>query len=109
MDFELDDDHQAIADLAEQILGDRSTAEHLREVEVGDGFDASTWAELAKAGPRRHRDRRSSRRWRARAGRRRARSPHAVGRHTAAVPYAQGGRSRHGAGRRRAARRPAPS
>jgi len=88
MDFELDETHQAVRDLAEQILSDRSTPAHLREVEAGNGFDASTWTDLAKAGL---------------VG---IAAPdhvgggglglvaagevaHAVGRHTAAVPYVQ--------------------
>ena len=50
MDFDLDETHQAVCELAEQILSDRSTPDHLREVEGRDGFDASTWAELAKSG-----------------------------------------------------------
>ncbi len=87
MDFELDETHQAVADLAITILSDRSTPDHLREVEAASSFDADTWTELAKAGL---------------VG---IASPeasgggglgllaagevaHAVGRHTAAVPYA---------------------
>jgi acyl-CoA dehydrogenase len=50
MDFALNDEQQAIVDLSAQILGDRSTPEHLKEVEAGsDWFDRDTWAELAKS------------------------------------------------------------
>jgi len=51
MDFALTEEQQATRDLAHQILTDRETHEHLKEVEAGgDGFDRETWAELAKAG-----------------------------------------------------------
>lgn len=50
MDFALTDEQQAIVDLAAQILGDRCTPEHLKEVEAGsEWFDRDTWAELAKS------------------------------------------------------------
>ena len=50
MDFALSDEQQAIVDLTRQILTDRCTPEHLREVEAGtDWFDRDTWNELAKA------------------------------------------------------------
>jgi alkylation response protein AidB-like acyl-CoA dehydrogenase len=51
MDFALTEEQQATRDLARQILTDRETHEHLKEVEAGgEGFDRDTWAELAKAG-----------------------------------------------------------
>ena len=51
MDFTLDEEQQAVADLANQILGDRLTMERLAEIEAGDEwFDRETYAELAKAG-----------------------------------------------------------
>lgn len=51
MDFTLSEEQQAIADLSEQILADRVTAESLREIEAGESwFDRDTYAELAKAG-----------------------------------------------------------
>jgi acyl-CoA dehydrogenase len=50
MDFALNDEQTAIVDLARQILTDRCTLEHLKEVESGaEWFDRDTWAELAKA------------------------------------------------------------
>ncbi|HEX6568973.1 MAG TPA: acyl-CoA dehydrogenase family protein [Acidimicrobiales bacterium] len=51
MDFALTEEQQATRDLAHQILTDRETHEHLKEIEAGgEGFDRDTWAELAKAG-----------------------------------------------------------
>ena len=51
MDFALTEEQQATRDLAHQILTDRETHEHLKEIEAGgDGFDRETWSELAKAG-----------------------------------------------------------
>src|SRR5262249_40899223 len=51
MDFALTEEQQATRDLARQILTDRETHEHLKEIEAGgEGFDRDTWAELAKAG-----------------------------------------------------------
>ncbi len=50
MDFALTEEQQAIVGLAAQILSDRCTQEHLKEVEAGaDWFDRDTWNELAKA------------------------------------------------------------
>jgi len=50
MDFALNDEQTAIVELARQILTDRCTLEHLKEVESGsEWFDADTWSELAKA------------------------------------------------------------
>ena len=50
MDFALSDEQAAIVDLARQILTDRCTLAHLKEVESGtEWFDRETWAELAKA------------------------------------------------------------
>ena len=51
MDFTLSEEQQAIADLANQIMGDRITMESLMELEAADGwFDRDTYAEIAKAG-----------------------------------------------------------
>lgn len=52
MDFSLTEEHQATADLANQILSDRATHEKLRELERSDDlfFDRDTYLELAKAG-----------------------------------------------------------
>lgn len=51
MDFTLDDEQQAIADLATQILDAEVTEERLREVTAGEApFDERTWTKLAEAG-----------------------------------------------------------
>jgi alkylation response protein AidB-like acyl-CoA dehydrogenase len=51
MDFTLNDEQQAVRDLAERILGDKVDTTRLREIESsGSWFDADTWSELAKAG-----------------------------------------------------------
>lgn len=52
MDFRFSEEQQAIADLAGQVLTDRSTHERLRKLERGDGprFDPALWAELAQLG-----------------------------------------------------------
>ena len=52
MDFRLDEAQQAIGDLANQVLGDRSTHERLRELETSDAprFDRDLWKELADLG-----------------------------------------------------------
>ncbi|MGH9187807.1 MAG: acyl-CoA dehydrogenase family protein [Acidimicrobiales bacterium] len=52
MDFTLDEDQQAVADLAGRILGDKCPPERLREMETdpeGRWFAADAWSELAKA------------------------------------------------------------
>jgi alkylation response protein AidB-like acyl-CoA dehydrogenase len=50
VDFSLSEEHQAVADLARQILEGQETAERLKEVEAGpDLIDRRTYAELAKA------------------------------------------------------------
>jgi alkylation response protein AidB-like acyl-CoA dehydrogenase len=50
MDFSLSEEHQAIADLARQILEGQITHERLKEVEAGaDHWDRRAYAELAKA------------------------------------------------------------
>jgi alkylation response protein AidB-like acyl-CoA dehydrogenase len=50
VDFDLDDDQQAIADLAGTILADRCAPDRLREHEAsGAPFAADAWSELAKA------------------------------------------------------------
>ena len=50
MDFALNDEQQAIVDLAKQILTDRCQPELLKEVESGtDWFHRDLWADLAKA------------------------------------------------------------
>lgn len=52
MDFSLDDQQQAIGDLASQVLGDASTHERLRDLERSDGprLDRDLWASLARTG-----------------------------------------------------------
>jgi len=51
MDFNLNDEEQAIHDLAGQILGDKSTHERLRDLAGSDDrIDAEAWAALAEAG-----------------------------------------------------------
>jgi len=55
MDFELDEDQQALSELAARILAERSTPERLKEIEVeaaagGDGVDRGLWSDLAEAG-----------------------------------------------------------
>ena len=51
MDFSLNDEEQAIYDLATQILGDKSTHDRLRQIQAdGDRVDAEAWAALAEAG-----------------------------------------------------------
>ena len=52
MDFSLNEEQTAIAELANQVLTDTSTNESLRAVERGDGprFDRSVWAQLAETG-----------------------------------------------------------
>lgn len=50
MDFSLTEEQQELANLARQILSDRSTLPHLKELDGSDEwFDRGTWAELAKA------------------------------------------------------------
>jgi acyl-CoA dehydrogenase len=50
MDFTLTEEQQELQGLARQILGDRMTLRHLRELDdSADWFDRDTWAELAKA------------------------------------------------------------
>ncbi len=51
MDFTLNDEEQAIHDLVDQILTDRSTHERLKELAAADDrIDSETWATLAEAG-----------------------------------------------------------
>jgi acyl-CoA dehydrogenase len=52
MDFSLNDDQQAIADLAAQIFGDQATNEQQRKLEQSDGprFDRALWEQLGEAG-----------------------------------------------------------
>ena len=52
MDFRFSEEQQAIADLASQVLGDRSTHDRLRELERAEGprFDRDLWKELADLG-----------------------------------------------------------
>ena len=51
MDFGLNEEQEAVRDLARRILGDRTTPERLKQLEGGeDRFDRSTWAELGGAG-----------------------------------------------------------
>jgi 3-oxocholest-4-en-26-oyl-CoA dehydrogenase beta subunit len=50
MDFSLSETQQDLVGLARQILSDRMTLSHLKEVERSDeGFDRETWNEFAKA------------------------------------------------------------
>lgn len=49
MDFGLDDEQQAVIDLADQIFEGLCAPERLREIEDDDWFHAKLWAELAKA------------------------------------------------------------
>jgi alkylation response protein AidB-like acyl-CoA dehydrogenase len=50
VDFDLSEEHQAVAGLARQILEDQETAARLKEVEAGtDLIDRRAYAELAKA------------------------------------------------------------
>jgi len=53
MDFSLNDEQEAVRDLARRIFTDLSTHERLRQLESepdGDRFDRRLWAELASAG-----------------------------------------------------------
>jgi alkylation response protein AidB-like acyl-CoA dehydrogenase len=52
MDFSRTEEQQAIAELAEQVIGDASTHERLRELETAEGprFDRDLWASLAGTG-----------------------------------------------------------
>ena len=52
MDFSLNEEQQAIGELAGQVIGDASTHERLRELERSDGprFDRDLWASLAETG-----------------------------------------------------------
>ena len=51
MDFGLNEEQEAVRDLARRILGDRTTPERLKQLEGGeDPFDRSTWGELGEAG-----------------------------------------------------------
>ncbi len=52
MDFSLDEEQQAIGELAGQVLGDHSAPDHLRALERSDGprFDEDLWSALASTG-----------------------------------------------------------
>lgn len=51
MDFTLNDEEQAIHDLAEQIIGDHSSADRLKQIAADDDHvDRTAWAALAAAG-----------------------------------------------------------
>jgi acyl-CoA dehydrogenase len=51
VDFGLNEEQEAVRDLARRILGDRTTPERLKQLEAGEEpFDRSTWGELAEAG-----------------------------------------------------------
>lgn len=51
MDFNLNDEEQAISDLVAQILGDKSSHERLKALTAADDrIDAEAWAALAEAG-----------------------------------------------------------
>ncbi|MGI9591798.1 MAG: acyl-CoA dehydrogenase family protein [Myxococcota bacterium] len=50
MDFALSEEHQAVRDLARQILGDLATNDRLKELDArGEGFDETLWQQLADA------------------------------------------------------------
>jgi alkylation response protein AidB-like acyl-CoA dehydrogenase len=49
MDFRLDEDHQALSDLAATIFADLAQPARLREVEKEGGFDATLWQALVEA------------------------------------------------------------
>ena len=54
MDFDLTENQQALADLAERIFGDLATADRVAEVEATDDrFDRNLWGALA-SGPSRY-------------------------------------------------------
>ena len=51
MDFDLTENQQALADLAERIFGDLAPTDRVAEVEATDDrFDRNLWGALAKAG-----------------------------------------------------------
>ena len=54
MDFSLDEEQQAVRDLASRIFTERATPERLRELELADDpagpFDPQLWSDLAEAG-----------------------------------------------------------
>jgi alkylation response protein AidB-like acyl-CoA dehydrogenase len=52
MDFDLTDEQQATAEVATKLLGDKSTPDALRALELADDsrFDRSLWAAMADAG-----------------------------------------------------------
>jgi alkylation response protein AidB-like acyl-CoA dehydrogenase len=54
MDFSHNEEHEAVRQLAGQILSERSTHEHLKAIEAAAGesgpFDAELWKQLAEAG-----------------------------------------------------------
>lgn len=51
MDFNLDEQEQAVSDLANQILGDKVDHDRLKEIEASDAwFAAAEWSLLAEAG-----------------------------------------------------------
>jgi alkylation response protein AidB-like acyl-CoA dehydrogenase len=51
MDFSLDPDHEALAELTARIVGDRSTPTTLASIEAGDErFDRPLWRDLSGAG-----------------------------------------------------------
>lgn len=52
MDFSCTDEQLAIAELAKQMMTDKSTPDRLTELEKGEGprFDRELWSELAKSG-----------------------------------------------------------
>jgi alkylation response protein AidB-like acyl-CoA dehydrogenase len=51
MDFAFTEEQEAVRELAARICGDRSTPEHLKEIEAGDErIDRTLWKDLAEAG-----------------------------------------------------------
>lgn len=49
MNFDLSEEQQVIADLAEQIFSGQVTVERLKAAETGEGWDRQLWADLATA------------------------------------------------------------
>lgn len=49
MNFDLDEQQQAVAELAEQIIGGQTTVERIKAAEAAQDFDRRLWSELAGA------------------------------------------------------------
>lgn len=50
MNFDLSEEQQVVADLAEQIFASQSTTERVKSTERTDGFDHELWRQLAQSG-----------------------------------------------------------